>query len=308
MSLVSIHPSAPFKHVQVSSHAWFFMNHLKKHGEASAHDHNCLELAFVLKGQARHYTVSGESLCRRGDLFLIPVGAWHGYAQCRNLEIMNCMLSPALLQRELAWMAQDAEFRALLGLGEPLGCAGIRSLSVTGSGLLRLQKLLSVLHRAYERRASRTELLGHLLLLLERLRVLSVEKGMGRENVEIHASIRRGLQLLHENPAREWTLSLLASALHLNPSYLVRLFRSQTGLAPMKYLAKLRAEKAATLLLSSREGVAGIGAKVGWPDPKQFARSFHQHFGLSASRYRSQMLKPFFEKQMGEGLPGLGRD
>lgn len=305
LSRVSRHRSAPLKHVEVSAQAWFFMNHLKKHGEASAHDHNYLELAFVLNGQARHYTVSGETSCRRGDVYIIPVGAWHGYAECRNLEIINCMLSPALLQKELAWMAEDSRFRSLLGLGEPRGCAGIRSLHLRALGLAKLRQALLSLHKAYARKGERTELLGHLLLLLDLIRQTADDKGLSHETIKIHPSIRQALTRLHENPASEWTLPQLASELHLNPSYLVRLFRSHTGLAPMKYLAKLRAEKAATLLLSGKASIGEIGIQSGWPEPKQFARSFLQHFGISASGYRKKMLKPFLGKARDPGLPGI---
>src|SRR5438874_6949951 len=49
--------------------------------------------------------------------------------------------------------------------------------------------------------------------------------------------------------ARDWTLKILAAELHLAPGYLVRLFNAATGLPPMAYLAQLRAEHAAVLLL-----------------------------------------------------------
>ena len=305
LSRVSRHKSAPLKHVEVSSQAWFFMNRLKKHGDASAHDHNYLELAFVLDGKARHYTVSGESPSCRGDIYIIPVGAWHGYAGCRGLEIVNCMLSPSLLQKELAWMAEDSGFRSLLGLGEPRGCAGIRSLKMKGPNLVKLKGALIMMHNAYSRQAERAELLGYLLLLLNLIRQTADDKGLNRETIGVHPSVRQALKRLHENPALEWTLPRLALELHLNPSYLVRLFRLQTGLSPMKYLAKLRAEKAATLLLSGKASVGEIGLQSGWPEPKHFARSFRQHFGISASAYRKKMLKPFLGKNDDAGLPGL---
>ena len=80
----------------------------------------------------------------------------------------------------------------------------------------------------------------------------------------------------------------LADELHLAPGYLVRLFKAATGLPPMAYLAQVRAEQAAVLLLHSDEPVTGIGRAVGWPDQNYFARRFKAHYGLSATTYRER--------------------
>jgi AraC family L-rhamnose operon transcriptional activator RhaR len=85
-----------------------------------------------------------------------------------------------------------------------------------------------------------------------------------------------------------WTLTELATALHLAPGYLVRLFKSVTGLPPMAYLTRHRAELAAERLLHGDEPVNAIGESVGWGDPNYFARRFRAHLGLSASAYQAQ--------------------
>jgi AraC family transcriptional regulator, L-rhamnose operon transcriptional activator RhaR len=85
-----------------------------------------------------------------------------------------------------------------------------------------------------------------------------------------------------------WTLTELASELHLAPGYLVRVFKAATGLPPMAYLAQVRAEHAAALLLHSDEPVTCIGREVGWPDQNYFARRFKAHYGLNATTYRAR--------------------
>jgi AraC family L-rhamnose operon transcriptional activator RhaR len=88
--------------------------------------------------------------------------------------------------------------------------------------------------------------------------------------------------------AHRWTLTELAAHLHLDPSYLVRLFKTSTGLPPMAYLAQLRAEHAATLLLHSDQPITSISQAVGWPDQNYFARRFKAHYGLSATTCRAR--------------------
>jgi len=78
-----------------------------------------------------------------------------------------------------------------------------------------------------------------------------------------------------------------AGRLHLDPSYLVRLFTAHTGLSPMAYLGRHRAERAATLLVQTDSSAAEIGREMGWPDPNYFARRFKAYFGLGATAYRA---------------------
>ena len=56
----------------------------------------------------------------------------------------------------------------------------------------------------------------------------------------------------------------------------------------MAYLAQVRAEHAAVMLLHSDEPITGIGRSVGWPDQNYFARRFKAHYGLSATTYRKR--------------------
>ena len=73
----------------------------------------------------------------------------------------------------------------------------------------------------------------------------------------------------------------LAEQLHLSPSYLLRLFKSSTGMPPTAYLARRRVETAAGLLLHTTQPVTQ-------PDQNYFARHFKAHFGLSATSYRNR--------------------
>ncbi|MFH1496655.1 MAG: AraC family transcriptional regulator [Verrucomicrobiota bacterium] len=293
MSLLALLPSRPWAHLKVSPGVWFFMNRYAAQPDSAAHDHNYLELAFIMKGRARHYTVRGETGCRPGDIYIIPVGAWHGYARCEDLEVFNCLLSPALLGNELAWIANDESWRGLLEPHPTPGGTGIRKRRATSTQMDRLRERLESLLAAHDRQASRTEMLGHLMLLLEIVRASRRTGDTTTSTKPGHPAVRRALEALHGDIAREWTLPAVAEVLKLNPSYLVRIFRAETGRSPMKYLDGIRAEQAAGLLLSTRLRIGEIGPRVGWPDPKQFARAFQRQFNLSASVYRRRMTRAF---------------
>lgn len=280
----------PVKHLEVPESEWFYMNHLKGSGDAFPHDHNFLEIAFILKGEARHFVVQGEEECSAGDVYVIPVGAWHGYSSSERFEIFNCLLSSTLIERELAWLKNDVGFAHLLGLNKPKGFSGVRKLHLPPSRLEKLRVLLGELENACRRKGSRTAVLGHLLLVLDFLHIAR-DTTSGFADAELHPAIRQAVDVLCNHISEEWSLDRLATCLRLSPGYLVRLFRSQTGVSPMRFLSTIRAEKAATLLLSGKMRIGDIGIAVGWPDPKHFAASFQRHFGLCATAYKKRMLR-----------------
>lgn len=283
-----------FGHLEVAQGIRFFMNHELEQAEHAAHSHNYLELAFILGGSARHLTVKGESICQQGDLIVIPKGAWHGYSDCRKLEVVNCLFSPQLLSRELAWLEDDPELACLLNFGHYGLQDQVFKIEVRPEDRKAVRKGLLDLESVYQAGGVQTLLLASMLQLLEQLRASCRLSSLpSRVGAELHPSVVRALRLFREQMDAEWRLDVMANQLRLNPSYLVRLFREQVGESPMAYLSRIRAEQAANCLLATRLRVGEIGYQVGWSDPKVFSRNFRRHFGMRASDYRKRMLRSF---------------
>ena len=137
------------------------------------------------------------------------------------------------------------------------------------------------------------QLVGHLILLLGQVaQTLPINRTPTDSSHQsaIHAAVAEGIRLMENRLDCGWSLSELSSYLHIDRSYLVRLFRMHTGLSPMAYLSHQRALRAAHLLLSTDTPIADIADSVGWSDPNYFARRFRAEFGVSASAYRNHKL------------------
>jgi AraC family transcriptional regulator, L-rhamnose operon transcriptional activator RhaR len=257
------------------------------------HSHSFVEIAFVLGGKATHQSLGGPQQLAAGDVVLLRPGAWHGYDDCDDLVLYNCCFSAALLRRELAWTRQDQLLGYLLWTG---------SYSAKGNGMLmtrldtasraeceaHLEALDSL--RRHPLTQYRGDIVGRLALIfasLGRALAQTHEAELGQVG-PAHPAVGNAMRLLEDRLAHRWTLTELAEDLHLAPGYLVRLFKDATGLPPMAYLGRLRAEHAATLLLHSNQPVTCIGQAVGWPDQNYFARRFKAHYGLSATTYRAR--------------------
>lgn len=83
------------------------------------------------------------------------------------------------------------------------------------------------------------------------------------------------------------TLAQLAAHAGYSPQHLNRRFQRELGVTPLKYLMRLRLERAARLLTETQLTATAIAQSLGFDDPAYFARAFKRHFGLSPQRYRT---------------------
>jgi AraC family L-rhamnose operon transcriptional activator RhaR len=272
-----------------------FAGHYLHEGVHPAHTHSFVEIAVMTGGAGVHHSLAGRRRLAIGDVLLLRPGVWHGYEECRALDMYNCCFSADLLQRELAWTREDPLLGHLLWTGpytgqrrgvldthlEPVDLAGCL---VHLDALDELRSRPVTLHRG--------DIVGRLALLLGGLARSAargvVEIGGSDGAARTHPAVVDAMRMMEGRPADPWTLTGLATELHLAPGYLVRLFKAATGLPPIAYLSRHRVELAASRLLHSDDPISRIGESVGWSDQNYFARRFKAHYGLSASAYRAR--------------------
>ena len=124
------------------------------------------------------------------------------------------------------------------------------------------------------------------ILLVEVLRA-HVERGDGVSLAMLaDPQLGRALVAMHGEPDRNWSLDELARIAGQSRTLFVERFRERMGVAPMKYLASWRMQRARRLLARSNCSVAEVARRVGYASESAFNRNFRQHFGSSPGRYR----------------------
>jgi AraC-like DNA-binding protein len=98
--------------------------------------------------------------------------------------------------------------------------------------------------------------------------------------------IGAALTLIHQDPARRWTVAELAAAAGLSRSSFALRFRTLVGLPPLDYLVRWRIQLAARALRSTDRTVAAIGASLGYSSESAFSNAFKRVRGQPPSRYR----------------------
>ncbi len=104
--------------------------------------------------------------------------------------------------------------------------------------------------------------------------------------VEERVEVGRAIQHLHANFDGKITIEKLASAARLSPSHFARVFRKETGKAPMEYVSELRLERAKKMLLAGDRSVTDIALACGFGSPSYLSSCFQKRFRMTPSEYR----------------------
>jgi AraC family transcriptional regulator len=101
-------------------------------------------------------------------------------------------------------------------------------------------------------------------------------------------AVSDALAFMHENYARELSLTDIAGAVHLSSFHLARLFKQSLGVAPHQYLIQLRVNSARWLLSagSGERSLAEVASAVGFADQSHLTRHFKRATGLTPGQFR----------------------
>ncbi|MEZ0537177.1 helix-turn-helix domain-containing protein [Caldicellulosiruptoraceae bacterium PP1] len=93
-------------------------------------------------------------------------------------------------------------------------------------------------------------------------------------------------KFIEHNYYKEIKISDLASIVNLNPTYLEKIFKKNTGSTPIDYLIKVRIEKAKMFLVNTDIPVTEICNYVGINSRQYFSLLFKKLTGYSPQQYR----------------------
>jgi len=98
--------------------------------------------------------------------------------------------------------------------------------------------------------------------------------------------IGAALGLIHNAPAKRWTVPALSAAVGLSRSPFAARFTALVGESPMAYLKRWRLQLGASLLRHQTLALSGVAERVGYESAAAFSRAFSREFGTTPGRYR----------------------
>ena len=102
--------------------------------------------------------------------------------------------------------------------------------------------------------------------------------GLSREFMERHL----------DQPVR---IAMLAARAGVSISHFFKLFKEDTGCAPVVYMTRLKMERARAWLVTTDWSIKLIAADLGYHDPLYFSRVFKSIIGMAPKTYRRSIKK-----------------
>ncbi len=98
--------------------------------------------------------------------------------------------------------------------------------------------------------------------------------------------IEQAKQYIAQNYEKKITLGDVAGQLYINPKYFSNIFKKEVGIGFVEYLNTIRIDVSKDLLKGNKYSIGQIASKVGFSDPKHFAKLFKNKTNTTPKEYR----------------------
>lgn len=94
------------------------------------------------------------------------------------------------------------------------------------------------------------------------------------------------IEFLKGNYQRNVRLRDVARAVYMSPHHMNRRFKEEVGCTIMKYLTRVRIERAKGLLSDDRLSISDVMRRVGYTEPSHFTKAFKRVEGMPPKDFR----------------------
>jgi len=177
-----------------------------------------------------------------------------------------------------------------------IDAGGMRPTTVPqGSGTWLGTTLKFTVNEARTVRPGNAAILGRLTelmfveILREYMQRLSADQGGWLAGLN-DPYVGKALQLMHADPARDWTVDDLGREVGASRSVLAQRFTDLVGEAPMRYLANWRMQLAKQMMRDGARNIQEVAARVGYDSEAAFNRAFKRATGSPPATWRKGAL------------------
>lgn len=251
------------------------------------HTHSLCEIMYVTEGTMSIDTEDGTQRIGRGQFIWINANVHHW-----NMRFAQGLCS--VMNIEYQYEALDSRMPGLdtLARQSPALDAFLRHpvsvLVLTDRDEIVYRLLKSIVPLA-DSTHTRSEPLCSMLctqVLLEVARLRESSRSAGQPIVNRYVS--EALDIMRRDYPEKLTAASIASQLHLQPTYLHRLFREHTGLTMNDHLQQIRVDAACELLTSTDDTLLDVAGEVGFCSQQHFSQVFRRLAGMTPQEWRKE--------------------
>ncbi|MBI5095080.1 MAG: AraC family transcriptional regulator [Candidatus Hydrogenedentes bacterium] len=256
------------------------------------HDHAHFEVCIVRRGVAAHETALGAEELDAGTVVVMAPGMVHSIHGLHDLHQTNLYYLTEWIADDLMTHWREAGLVPLFlaaALFRRPQAELVTTFKLTDEEMEAIDReLADITRESASKFPSLTFLKSALLKVLIRLsracvRQSPVEVGLGFRDEVVSALEHIEVLIKKSEP---FHVADLARRLDTNPDYFSAIFRESTGLSPMAYYQRRRAQHASIELLDLRRSITEIAHGMGYCDSAHFSRLFKLHQGVTPNAYR----------------------
>ncbi len=253
--------------------------------EEKYHSHDHMEMAFMMSGTGKYHIEGKIYDVGEGDLLIFNPGTKHQALLAENAGMPTT---------EFFVGFSDIQLKGYEKNYIPLPCEG-NILHTTGELRQRLFKLCS----SMEAEKSQSDQGRYFLMkayLMQMLVYVIRSQGPAQENrlegrafesVNKKYVVEQIVNYFEDHYNEKISLDRIAENMYLSTFYISKIFKSETGEAPIRHLIKIRLEKAREILeRKPQASIKEVAAQVGYEDVYHFSKQFKKHFGVSPSQVK----------------------
>ena len=268
-----------------------------EHSVRSVHNHDFIELAYVLSGSGIHYINGVEKAVCAGHVCFINYNASHCFIsdeKAQPLDVLNILFTPETFEsigvnfEEFVAMASERLHSFLFDEESEE-----KSYMVISDESNAIRNLFETMYKEYveQNDGYKSMLVGYLCqLFIKFMRIYKKQCLSKGETVTNQPEyINMVIEYVQNNYSNKITLSELSKIALLSPNHFCKIFKNLTGKTVSEYIQRLRIEKACDLLKDKDKSIEMIAGLVGYKNTVNFRRAFKKEMGCLPNDYRKRI-------------------
>lgn len=261
---------APQEHV--------FFNRDDLYVPSDTHQHEFVELEYILSGEGTQVVNGNEFHVKRGDVILLEVGKSHSYHSKSGLEILNCIIDPdfyAKMKRDILKSCSEPSFFLP------------DHMTLSGKHFVETENMLFSMEQEFKQQQP-----CYRLMLDNYISSFLITLHRNSQEREISKNDRLQKQFIEYVEKNFAYCSLQSTALYFgySISHFSRLFKQTIGQNFSEYVSQRKLKEAMDLLSNTAFSIDTICHQLGYKDRTQFHKLFHDHLGMTPNQYRKQKI------------------
>ena len=262
---------------------FLYADHTKDSLGFVPHQHEELELLYIVRGEAEIRCGTAKYHAKAGDIFVFNSNEVHSCLKTFPGYYTYCLqFLPSFLSSKLVDICEYNYIRPLIKKR-----AVFETYYPDSQGLTELFEKCEKEFRE-KSHGYHIALKGYVFAILSQLYRLNrhLESETVNQETVNYRRVNSVIAHIAENYAGDIDFRKLVSDMFLHYSYFSRIFKEQTGKSMRQYLLEYRLTTALSLLSSTTKNITEVASECGFDDLNYFSRAFKELIGLSPTDFK----------------------